>query len=226
MFYASRNDREQVKFTDDLLTQNYKMRQLVHLKLRKIWSPCLYPPVYLRNELHRVSKNVPPSTCYNLDVHDPIMIIFGGSVTEKVGNQMMLCFPTSPILCFCITMRNQKARIQRTGALCVQHSPAAAALSTSFLLNHAPNTMVTIVTMANTPYSWTHWLQDLGSHTAAWVWVMSQKGWRNQAAGWIQAMHYSIEGKCNFYFSPFYEVVQKHKLINVKCLSFDCLLYR
>jgi len=30
---------------------------------------------------------------------------------------------------------------------------------------------------------WTHWLQDLGSHTAAWVWVVSQKDWRNQADG-------------------------------------------
>ena len=69
-------------------------------------------------------------------------------------------------------------------ALCVQHSPTAAVLSTSFLLNHAP---------PNSP-SWTHWLQDLESHTAAWVWVMSQKDWRNQREiGWILAMHwYSI----------------------------------
>jgi len=38
--------------------------------------------------------------------------------------------------------------------------------------------------------SWTHWLQDLGSHTAAWVWVVSQKDWRNQAAtGWVLEMH-------------------------------------
>jgi len=45
----------------------------------------------------------------------------------------------------------------------------------------------------NSP-SWTHWLQDLESHTAAWVWVMSQKDWRNQREiGWILAMHwYSI----------------------------------
>jgi len=42
-------------------------------------------------------KNVPPLTCYNLDIHYPIMIIFGRSVTEKVRNQTMLCFPTSPI---------------------------------------------------------------------------------------------------------------------------------
>jgi len=44
-------------------------------------------------------KNVPPLTCYtgNLDIHDPITIIFGRSVIEKVGNKTILCFPTSPI---------------------------------------------------------------------------------------------------------------------------------
>jgi len=47
---------------------------------------------------HRVSKNVPPSACYNLDIHDPIMtIIFGRNVTEKVRNHMMLCFSTSSV---------------------------------------------------------------------------------------------------------------------------------
>ena len=35
-------------------------------------------------------------------------------------------------------MRKRKPRRQRTGALCVQHSPTAAGLSASFLLNHAP----------------------------------------------------------------------------------------
>jgi len=70
---------------------------------------------------------------------------------------------------------------QRTGAhaLCVQHSPTAVALSNFFLLNHVPNIS-----------SWTHWLQDLGSHIAAWVWVVSQKDWRSQGVtGWILAMH-------------------------------------
>jgi len=43
-------------------------------------------------------KNVPPLTCYNLDIHDPITIFFGRSVTERVRNQMILCFPTSPVL--------------------------------------------------------------------------------------------------------------------------------
>jgi len=42
-------------------------------------------------------ENVPPMTCYNFDILDPIAIIFGSSVTENVRNQTMLCFPTSPI---------------------------------------------------------------------------------------------------------------------------------
>jgi len=42
-------------------------------------------------------KNVPHLTCYNLDIHNPITIIFGGSVTTIVRNQVMLCFLTSPI---------------------------------------------------------------------------------------------------------------------------------
>jgi len=44
------------------------------------------------HNLHCVSKNVPPFTCYNFDIHDPITIIFGKSVTEKVRNQKMLRF--------------------------------------------------------------------------------------------------------------------------------------
>jgi len=36
-------------------------------------------------------------------------------------------------------LRKRKPTRQRTGTMWVQHSPTAAALSTSFLLNHAPN---------------------------------------------------------------------------------------
>jgi len=57
---------------------------------------------------------------YNLDMHNPIRTICSRNVTEKVINQTMLCFPTSPLYCFCITLRNRKPRRQRTGALCVQ----------------------------------------------------------------------------------------------------------
>jgi len=42
-------------------------------------------------------KNVPPSTCYNLDIHNLITVILGRSVSEKAKNQMMHWFLTSPI---------------------------------------------------------------------------------------------------------------------------------
>jgi len=61
--------------------------------------------------LHRVSKNVPPLTCYNLVTHGSFTIIFGTSVSEKVGNQSALYFLTSPNLCFCTTWGNRKPKI-------------------------------------------------------------------------------------------------------------------
>jgi len=53
--------------------------------------------------------------------------------------------------------------------------------------------------------SWTRWLQDVGSHTAASVWVMSQKDWRHGVTSWILVMHwYSIWVKnAIFVFSCF-----------------------
>jgi len=60
--------------------------------------------------LHCVSKNVPHLTCYNLDIHGLITIIFGTRVTEKVGNQNVLYFPTSPNLCFCTARGNRKPK--------------------------------------------------------------------------------------------------------------------
>jgi len=50
-----------------------------------------------RSILHGVSKNVPPMSCYSLDIHDPTAIILDRSVTEKERNQTMHCLPTSPI---------------------------------------------------------------------------------------------------------------------------------
>jgi len=32
----------------------------------------------------------------NFDIHESILIIYGVNVTEKVGNQKLLYFPTSP----------------------------------------------------------------------------------------------------------------------------------
>ena len=43
-----------------------------------------------------VKKNMPDVFSYNSRKHYRIFIIFGRNITEKVGNQKMLYFPTSP----------------------------------------------------------------------------------------------------------------------------------
>ena len=61
--------------------------------------------------LYTVSrKDVPPFTCYNLDIHGSVATISSKNVAEKVGNQNVLYFPTSPNYCFCTTWRNRKPR--------------------------------------------------------------------------------------------------------------------
>ena len=54
-------------------------------------------------DIHCVSKNVPPLTCCNLYIHGSIATIFGTNVAEKVGDQNVLYFRTSPNQCFCTT---------------------------------------------------------------------------------------------------------------------------
>jgi len=66
---------------------------------------------YSQCTVHCVSKICPTyDLLYNLDIHNPVALIFGRTVTKKVRNQMMLCFPTSPVQCFCITLQNRKPR--------------------------------------------------------------------------------------------------------------------
>jgi len=61
---------------------------------------------------HCVSKNVPPLilTCYNLYIHGLTATIFGKNLAEKVDDQNVLYFPTSPNYCFCTTWGNKKPR--------------------------------------------------------------------------------------------------------------------
>ena len=56
-------------------------------------------------------KNVPHLACYNLDIHGLIMKIFGTGATEKIGNQNVLYFFTSPYLCFCTTWEAENPKI-------------------------------------------------------------------------------------------------------------------
>ena len=46
--------------------------------------------------LHCVSKNDTALACYNFDLHQPILIIFGRNVTETASSQTVLYFSTSP----------------------------------------------------------------------------------------------------------------------------------
>ena len=45
--------------------------------------------------VHRVSKNVPPMTCYNFETHEQILIFFGRNITDKVVNQQLILYATS-----------------------------------------------------------------------------------------------------------------------------------
>jgi len=140
--------------------------------------------------IYTVSKNVSPLTCYNLDIHDPIEIIFDRSVTDKVGNQTVLCFP--PHLSSASTLP------------CETGNP-----DDNALVLCAYNT-VQLLQRSRLPFSWTmpHKSPKLNtlitrfreSYTAAWRWVVSQKlDWRNQAAcGWVLAMHWYNEWKMQF----------------------------
>jgi len=100
-------------------------------------------------KLHCVSKNVPPLTCYNLDIHDPITILFVRSVTEKVRDQKMLCF--SPHLSSVSTLPCERENPEdSTLVLCACNTVQLLQLALDFLSPEpCPPT---------TP-SWMHWLQ-------------------------------------------------------------------
>jgi len=124
--------------------------------------------------LHCVSKNVPRLTWYNLDIHDPFTIIIGKMLLRK--QEISRCFVFPP-------------RLSSASALpCETQKTAHCAWNTVQLLQRSRLRLPW--TVPPTAPSWTHWLQDLGSHTVAvWIWVVNQKDRRNQAAGSIQAMH-------------------------------------
>jgi len=100
----------------------------------------------------------------------------------------MLCFPTSPILVLQHYLANEET--QKTAHWCFVRATHVQLLQRSQL----PFSW-TMPLPPPTAHSWTHWLLDLGSQTVAWLWVVSQKDWRNQdwrnqaATGWILAKH-------------------------------------
>jgi len=62
--------------------------------------------------------NVPPLTCYNFDIHDPIAIIFGRSVTEKVSDDALFSHLTYLVLQHYLA----KEETQKTAHWCFVHA--------------------------------------------------------------------------------------------------------
>ena len=54
---------------------------------------------HVLTEVHCVSH-------YNFNAHQPILVIFGSDVAERVCYQMVICYPTSPNWCLCTTWGN------------------------------------------------------------------------------------------------------------------------
>jgi len=81
-----------------------------------------------------------------------IMTIFGTSVTEKVGNQNVLYFPTSPNLCFCTTWGNRKPKIANfhSNAACFLPKTKWNTLKYHLLTTEPPFTVKTIDRMHQT----------------------------------------------------------------------------
>ena len=74
-------------------------------------------------------KNVPPLACYNFGINILIAKIFWQNCCQE-SKKSDVFSPHLNCLVLNIILRKRKPRRQRTGALCVQHSPTAAALLT------------------------------------------------------------------------------------------------
>ena len=48
------------------------------------------------SKLHFVSKNDTDVAHYNFNTDQPILVIFGRDVTDRVCYQMLICYPTCP----------------------------------------------------------------------------------------------------------------------------------
>jgi len=90
---------------NDSCDKNYHGLALLNCRCRRPFAPTLLDGILSTLCL----KNVLPLTCYNLDIHSWLTIIFDTNVTEKVDNQSGFYFPTSLNYCFCTTWRNRKS---------------------------------------------------------------------------------------------------------------------
>jgi len=77
------------------ISSKFIVRTHKHLTNCSTWTT--YVVCRNRTYTHCVSKKRPTfTTCYNFYIHSSIATIFGINVAEKVGNQSMLYFSTTP----------------------------------------------------------------------------------------------------------------------------------
>jgi len=53
-----------------------------------------------------LKKNDTDVAHYNVNAHQPILVIFGRNVAQRVCYRMVICYPTSPNKCLCTTWGN------------------------------------------------------------------------------------------------------------------------
>jgi len=115
-------------------------------------------------------------------------------LTEKVRNQTMFLFYHLTYLI--LQQYLAKEETQKTAHWCFVR--AAQSNCCSILDSLSPESC------PQKASSWMHWETDTGSHTTAWVWVVSQKDWRNQAAtGWNSGNGLIQQVKKQFSCFPF-----------------------
>jgi len=63
-----------------------------------------------RQIVHCVPESDTALACYNFDVHQPILIIFGRNVSETAGSEIIMYLSTSPKQCLCTTRQNTETQ--------------------------------------------------------------------------------------------------------------------
>jgi len=154
--------------------------------MQRVAWVCQRQLIFVVLVIHCVSKNVPHLTCYDLDTQDPIATIFWQKCywESKKSDNALLSHLTYLVLQHYLA--KEKTQETVAGALCMQNSPTAAALSTSFHQNHTcslpPKKRLKLKALI------TRFRESYGSVSMS----RGSIGWRNQAAtGWILAMHYT-----------------------------------
>ena len=77
-------------------TRKLKLNFLEQSWYRRVTTNCLFSScTRQKHHLHCVSKNDTDVAHYNFDADQPILIIFGRDVAERVCYQMVICCPAS-----------------------------------------------------------------------------------------------------------------------------------